>query len=71
MSAHRLSPEKSPVRRPPSDKPAPELRAETLGRAAASEYPSPPPPRLVVLKNGQHEAQALDPTLCQCCRPPR
>jgi hypothetical protein len=63
MPAHRLSPEKNPVRRPPSGKPAPYLS----GRKTSGErrrprllwsHPSP----AAALKNGQHEVRALDST---------
>jgi hypothetical protein len=62
MPAHRLSPEKSPVRRPPSGKPATNLGRKTSGERRRPRLLSRIPPRHAVLKNGQHEARALDPT---------
>ena len=62
MSAHRLSPAKNPVRRPPSGKPAPKSGQKTSGERRRPKLLWPHPSPAAALKNGQHEARALDPT---------
>ena len=59
MPAHRsTSPEKGPVRRPPSGKPATISGRKTSGERRRPRLLSRIPPRHAVLKNGQHEVRA-------------